>query len=100
MFKLVGDSEEEATRKMNATMSIETRMAQASRSRVELRDPASNYNKMAFTTLKADYPDYNWDEFFESQLITDLDSLSVGQPEAVKAAIAILNETQHSQALR
>ena len=93
MFKLIGDSEEDATRKMNAVMSIETRMAKASRSRVELRDPASNYHKMAFTTLKADYPGYNWDEFFESQLMTDLDSLSVGQPEAVKEAIAILNET-------
>ena len=93
MFKLIGDSEDVATRKMNAVMAIETRMAQHSRSRVELRDPASNYHKMAFSALKADYPEYDWDEFFESQLMTDLDSLSVGQPEAVKAAIAILNET-------
>lgn len=99
MFRLVGDSDEDATRKMEAVMAIETRMAIGSRSRVELRDPASNYHKMAFTTLKADYPGFDWDEFFESQLITDLDSLSVGQPEAVKEAIAILNETSE-QALK
>lgn len=99
MFRLVGDSDEDATRKMEAVMAIETRMAKGSRSRVELRDPASNYHKMAFTTLKADYPGFDWDEFFESQLITDLDSLSVGQPEAVKEAIAILNETSE-QALK
>ena len=99
MFRLVGDDEATATRKMEAVMAIETRMAIGSRSRVELRDPASNYHKMAFTTLKADYPGFDWDEFFESQLITDLDSLSVGQPEAVKEAIAILNETSE-QALK
>ncbi|MCQ2113378.1 MAG: M13 family metallopeptidase [Bacteroidaceae bacterium] len=93
MFQLIGDDEEVATRKMNSVMNLETRMAKASRSRVELRDPASNYNKMAFAELKETYPDYNWDEYFESQLITDLDSLSVGQPEAVKEAVAILNET-------
>ena len=97
MFKLVGDDEETATRKMNAVMDIETRMARASRSRVELRDPANNYHKMSFATLKEDYPGYNWDEFFESQLITDLDILSVGQPEAVKEAIAILNETSEQE---
>ncbi|MBQ4278229.1 MAG: M13 family metallopeptidase [Bacteroidaceae bacterium] len=99
MFRLVGDSDADATRKMEAVMAIETRMAIGSRSRVELRDPASNYHKMAFSTLKADYPGFDWDEFFESQLITDLDSLSVGQPEAVKEAIAILNETSE-QALK
>lgn len=97
MFRLVGDTEEVATRKMEAVMAIETRMARGSRSRVELRDPASNYHKMAFTTLKDDYQGFDWDEFFESQLITDLDTLSVGQPEAVKEAIAILNETSEQQ---
>ncbi len=93
MFQLIGCDEQTATGKMNSVWNLEHRMALASRSRVELRDPASNYNKMSFEALKKDYPGLDWDEFFESQLITDLDSLSVGQPEAIKEAVAILNET-------
>ena len=91
MFTLFGDDEATAERKMRSVMDIETRMAENSRSNVELRDPASNYHKMSFDELKEEYKGFDWDGFFESQLITDLDSLSVGQPEAVKAAITILN---------
>ena len=93
MFKLIGNDDATAERKMNAVIAIETRMAKGSRSRTELRDPASNYHKMSFAALKTDFTGFNWDEFFESQLIQDLDSLSVGQPEAVKEGVAILNET-------
>ncbi len=97
MFQLIGDDKETATRKMNSVWNVEHRMAVASRSRVELRDPAKNYNKMSFAALKKDYPGFDWDEFFESILITGLDSLSVGQPEAVKEAVAILNETSERE---
>ena len=92
MFKLIGDDDATAQRKMNSVMTLETRMAQNSRSRVELRDPAANYNKMSYLQLKSDYEEFPWDEFFESQMITDLDSLSVDQPEAGRAAVDILNE--------
>ena len=97
MFQLIGDDEQTAARKMNSVWNVEHRMAVASRSRVELRDPAKNYNKMSFAALKKDYPEFDWDEFFESILITGLDSLSVGQPEAVKEAVAILNETSERE---
>ena len=93
MFRLIGCDEQTATDKMNSVWNLEHRMALASRSNVELRDPASNYHKMSFEALKQDYPGLDWDEFFESQLITGLDSLSVGQPEAIKEAVAILGET-------
>lgn len=97
MFKLIGDKEDVATRKMNSVWKFELRMAKAFRSRVELRDPVRNYNKVAYATLKSNYPDFDWDEFFASQLIKGLDSLSIGQPEAVKEAVAILNETPESE---
>lgn len=57
MFMLVGDSEEVATRKMQSVMDIETRMAKASKSRVELRDPASNYHKMSYADFKKNIQD-------------------------------------------
>ena len=97
MFMLVGDKEKDAQRKMESVMAIETRMAKASKSRTELRDPASNYHKMSYTQFKNDFNGYDWDYFFHANFIDDLQTLSVGQPEAVKEAVAILNETSLQQ---
>ena len=97
MFQLVGDDEETAKRKMESVMAIETRMAKASKSRVELRDPASNYHKMAYDDFKAEYKGYDWDQYFRLNFIEDLPELSVGQPEALKEAVAILDQTDLRQ---
>ena len=93
MFQLVGDDEDTATRKMESVMDIETRMAKASKSRTELRDPASNYHKMNYDEFKKEYNNYDWDYFFKTHFIENLQELSVGQPEALKEAVAILNDT-------
>ena len=61
-FKLVGYSETVATQKMNNIMELETRLAKAHKSRVELRDPASNYHKMTYDELKKQYQGIDWDE--------------------------------------
>ena len=97
MFQLVGDDAVTAERKMQSVMAIETRMAKASKSRVELRDPASNYHKMTYDEFKAEYAGYDWDRFFHINLIDGLKELSVGQPEALKEAVKILNETDLRQ---
>ena len=97
MFQLVGDDEETAKRKMESVMAIETRMAKASKSRVELRDPASNYHKMSYDDFKAEYKGYDWDQYFRLNFIEDLPELSVGQPEALKEAVAILDQTDLRQ---
>ena len=88
MFQLVGDTEEVATRKMNSVMDIETRMAKASKGRVELRDPAANYHKMSYEDFKKEYTGYDWDWYWNLNFITDLKELVVGQPEALKEAMA------------
>ena len=93
MFQLVGDDQPTAERKMESVMAVETRMAKASKSRVELRDPASNYHKMAYSDFKKEFAGYDWDQYFHLNFIDDLQTLDVGQPEAVKEAVAILKET-------
>ena len=97
MFQLVGDKEKVATRKMESVMAIETRIAKASKSRTELRDPASNYHKMSYADFKRDFAGYDWDYFFHANFIDGLQTLTVGQPEAVKEAVAVLNETDLRQ---
>ena len=97
MFQLIGDTEEVATRKMNAVMDIETRMAKASKSRVELRDPAANYHKMTFDDFKKEYAGMDWDWYMEFNFITGLKELVVGQPLALKEAMTILQEAPVEQ---
>ena len=81
LFVMVGYSETEANKKMEDVLNIETRLAKASRSNVELRDPESNYNKMTYAELKAKYPHIDFDTFCKTMGLNDLDQLQVGQPE-------------------
>lgn len=91
MFKLVGDNEKTATRKMESVMAIENKVAEKNKTRTELRDPATNYHKMSFADLQKDYPGFPWEEYFANNFITDVDFIDVGQPEAIKNDIEILN---------
>lgn len=93
MFCLAGETEEEAQRKMENIMQLEIRMAKAGKSNVELRDPASNYHKMAFADFVAEYSGLDWKSYFDIQGVTDIDSLSVSQPEALREAMAVLKDT-------
>lgn len=93
MFQLVGEKPAAAQQKMENILALETRMAKAGRDNVALRDPASNYNKMSFSDFVKEYAGFDWKTYFDMQGITDIDSLSVGQPEAVKEALAVLADT-------
>ena len=63
MFKLYGYSDADAQKGRDVVMEVETRLAKAFRSNVELRDPESNYNKMSMEQLKNDYPSFEWDTY-------------------------------------
>lgn len=93
MFQLVGEEPAAAQKKMEHVLQVETRMAKAGRDKVALRDPASNYHKMAFVDFVKEYEGFGWKTYFDVQGITEIDSLSVGQPEALKEAMAVLADT-------
>ena len=93
MFQLVGEKPADAQQKMENVVALETRMAKAGRDNVALRDPASNYHKMSFAEFTNEYSGFDWKTYFDAQGITDIDSLSVGQPEALKEALAVLADT-------
>ena len=52
---------------------------------------------MAYTELKDNYKGFPWDEFWAAHAIADIDSIDVGQPEAIKNVIAILGDTDIQQ---
>ena len=93
MFKLAGVDEATAQKNMEAVMEIETRIAKASFSNVELRDPAANYHKMTIDELKKTITGIDWDMFLDGVGVKGkVNEVSVGQIEPVKEVAKIINE--------
>ena len=88
----VGFGETDAARISDDVMRIETRLAQASKSMTELRDPEANYHKMSYDQLKKDFAGINWDAYLHIFGISDLKDVIVGQPEAIHEVEKILAE--------
>lgn len=87
MFTLCGYDEATADRAVQVVMGVETRLAKAYRSRVELRDPYANYNKMSLDEVKATYPTFDWDAYLEAKGIGGrVTEIIVGQPASLAAA--------------
>ena len=93
LYGLVGNDEAVAKKKMEAVMAIETRIAKASKSRVELRDIDANYHKMTYNQLVLDYPGIDWGNLFLISGFPAFDLVDVGQPEAIHEVEKILAET-------
>ena len=93
LFTLTGHDAATAQKKMEAVMAIETRIAKASKSMVELRDPEANYHKMTYGQLLNDYPGINWSNILLNSGFPAIDYVDMGQPENIKEIEKILAET-------
>ena len=60
-------------------------MAQASKTRVERRNPEANYHKMGPAELRNLTPDFSWDNYFRNVNFPDIREVNVGQPEFFQA---------------
>jgi putative endopeptidase len=86
MLTLLGEPQNTASDHAKKILALETSLAQASRTRVELRDPQKNYNKMSQNDLQALTPDWNWTDYFKEINLTEPGDINVHQPDFFKAA--------------
>ncbi len=91
MFKLVGDDSISARSKATAILDLETGLAKAQLSRVELRDPIKTYNKFSLADFSATTPGWNWKSLLTSMKVTAADSLLVDNPIFFKTASSLLS---------
>ena len=91
MYQLAGYDEATAQKGRDLVMDVETRLAKAFRSMVELRDPHANYNKMSMADIKKNYATFNWDAYLTNLGLKDVQEIIVGQPEALAEAAKILD---------
>ncbi len=86
MFSLLGDKPDAAAAHAKTVMEIETALAKPARTRVELRDPQKNYNKMSQAELQKLMPDFKWNDYFQVLGLPVPGAINVGQPDFFKAA--------------
>jgi putative endopeptidase len=93
MLTLLGEPAEKAAEDAKKIMALETKLAEASRTRVQLRDPVKNYNKMGVRQLQDLTPDWNWSDYFQKISLVDPGDVNVQQPEFFKAANNLFTST-------
>jgi putative endopeptidase len=91
MFQLSGFTEADATKAMEAVMTIETRLANAAYDQIKLRDPHANYNKMSFSELQKLIPGIEWKVFFEGLGVKNLKEISISQKESMIEVAKIIS---------
>ncbi|HEY2851069.1 MAG TPA: M13 family metallopeptidase, partial [Gemmatimonadaceae bacterium] len=91
MFVLLGDSRSAAAAEANTVMALETTLAKASKTRVALRDPNTNYHKMPLAALQKRTPGFQWGPFFAAQGAPTSSYVDVGQPEYIEAVTGMFS---------
>ena len=71
MLKLLGDAPDRAAASAATVLALETRLARASKTRVEMRDIPNLYNKMSLAQIRELSPGFDWVRYLRS----------IGRPE-------------------
>jgi putative endopeptidase len=86
MLTMAGTPADKAAADAKKVMDLETSLAKPARTRVELRDPQKNYNKMKQAELQAMMPDFSWADYLKELKLNNAGDINVGQPDFFKAA--------------
>ena len=65
MLTLLGDDPKQAAAEAAAVLELETRLAKASKSNVDLRDPIENYHLMTLDKLQDETPGLSWKSYLD-----------------------------------
>lgn len=89
-YQLMGDPAATASSKAAAILRLETRLAQASRTRVELRNPNANYNKMTVAAFHQQFPSVGLPTILAQNKLGAAKEVIVGQPAFFEELNAVL----------
>jgi len=97
MLVLAGDSQEKADAEAQIVINFETTLANASMSRVQLRDPHAVWHKMTIPELEALAPSWPWEAYFRQRNSPTFSAINVEQPNFFKEANRLLTATPLEQ---
>ena len=81
MLELLGDDSTKAAAEAKTVMALETRLAAASLTNVERRDPQKTYHKMSVSDLRGLTPNFSWTTYFEEIGHPNIESVDVTAPK-------------------
>ena len=80
VLALSGVDAAQAAEQAKAVMAFETRLAKASLSRIELRDPAKRYNPLSAADADRLTPNFSWTALFDTLKVPAAQKFSLAQP--------------------
>jgi putative endopeptidase len=93
LFELLGDPSDKAATEAKTILGIETALAKASMSNVDLRDPNKTYHRMSLEDVQTLAPNISWAIYFDQVGVPGLKDLNVGQPDFFKSLSGQLTST-------
>jgi len=90
MFQLLGDPSEKAKSEAKTVMTIETRLAQASMSQIEQRDPHAIYHMMTVSEIDKLTPHFSWPNYLQARGQDKIQKINFAMPEFFKAVNNLL----------
>ena len=81
MFSMMGDDQASATANAATIIRLETQLAEASMTRVEMRDPYATYNKMSVADANKITKNINWNTVITKAGLTNVNEMIVSQPK-------------------
>lgn len=84
LFELMGSDAVSSAANAKGLMALETKLAGASMTRVELRDPNTTYHRMVTAELKTLTPDFSWKDYFKNISESNITAINMAQPEFFK----------------
>jgi len=92
MFELLGDDKKKAEANADDILKIETKLAEASWKRVDLRDPVKGYNKYKLDELQKKSSFISWKDYFSGIGLANIKEVNVGQPSFFQKLSDIMKE--------
>ncbi|EZP46099.1 MULTISPECIES: M13 family metallopeptidase [Stenotrophomonas] len=80
VLTLSGVDAAQAAEQAKAVMAFETRLAKASMSRIEMRDPAKRYNPLSAADADKLTPNFSWTALFDTLKVPAAQKFSLAQP--------------------
>jgi putative endopeptidase len=93
MFELMGDDAAMAATEARTVMTLETKLAEASKTRVELRDVEKLYHRMSIAQIHDIAPTFDWEAYFQRIGLAQKADVNVTTPDFFKVMDAQLTAT-------
>ncbi len=91
IFELMGEDSTTAFASANTVNSIETQLAEGSWTRAECRNYTKWYNKYTVAKAKKATPNIDWDMYFQSIGVPDIDFFLIAQPDFFQKLNSLLS---------